>query len=78
MAFLDVATAFGYDLANKKLLETNPSIKISESKSLRVASGVGLAWYSPLGRICFYYGIPLKKKKFDLQQRFIVSMGTVF
>ncbi|UCE32983.1 MAG: outer membrane protein assembly factor BamA [Burkholderiales bacterium] len=49
-----------------------------ELSELRLASGVGLTWFSPVGPLKFSYGIPLRKEPEDRAQRFQFQIGTGF
>jgi outer membrane protein insertion porin family len=51
---------------------------ILDSAAIRVASGVGLSWASPVGPIRLDFGFPLKKEPYDKTQFFRVSFGTKF
>jgi outer membrane protein insertion porin family len=46
--------------------------------SLRVSSGIGVSWASPLGPIRLDLGKPLVKEKFDKKELFRISFGTRF
>lgn len=67
--FTDVGSLF-------KAVETGP--EVHNSNSIRVASGVGVSWASPLGPIRLDLGIPLVREKFDKKELFRVSFGTRF
>jgi outer membrane protein insertion porin family len=67
--FTDFGTAFGAD---------GDSSLIDDSKNIRVSSGVGLSWRSPLGPVRIDIGYPLVKEDFDKQQIFSFSFGTRF
>jgi outer membrane protein insertion porin family len=51
---------------------------IADTRSLRVASGAGVSWASPLGPIRLDLGIPLVRQSFDKKELFRVSFGTRF
>lgn len=67
--FTDVGSLF-------KAVETGP--EVHNSNSIRVASGVGVSWASPLGPIRLDLGIPLVREKFDKKELFRISFGTRF
>jgi outer membrane protein insertion porin family len=67
--FTDFGTAFGAD---------GDSSLIDDSKNIRVSSGVGLSWRSPLGPVRIDIAYPLVKEDFDKQQIFGFSFGTRF
>jgi outer membrane protein insertion porin family len=46
--------------------------------SIRVSSGFGLSWRSPLGPVRVDYSIPLVKEDFDETEAFRFSFGTRF
>ena len=45
---------------------------------MRYSAGLGLLWASPIGPLKFSYGIPIKKKAGDEEQRFQFQIGTSF
>jgi outer membrane protein insertion porin family len=51
---------------------------IADTRSLRVASGAGVSWASPLGPIRLDLGIPLVRQSFDKKELFRISFGTRF
>ncbi|MGH6742896.1 MAG: BamA/TamA family outer membrane protein, partial [Bradyrhizobium sp.] len=51
---------------------------VHESKSLRVSTGVGVSWASPLGPIRLDLGLPIVREKFDKKELFRISFGTRF
>lgn len=67
--FTDFGTAFGAD---------GPESIIDDSMSLRMSSGAGLAWRSPLGPVRLDLAYPFLKTEFDKQQIFSFSFGTRF
>ena len=68
-AFVDFGTAFGAD---------GPSSIIDDSKNLRLSTGVGIAWRSPLGPVRFDLAFPVLKEDFDKDQLINFSFGTRF
>lgn len=67
--FTDFGTAFGAD---------GPESIIDDSMSLRMSSGAGLAWRSPLGPVRLDLAYPFLKTDFDKRQIFSFSFGTRF
>ena len=51
---------------------------IVDSPALRVASGIGVSWASPVGPVRLDLGVPIKRESFDKTQFFRVSFGTKF
>lgn len=50
----------------------------SQFESFRYATGVGVAWSSPIGPLKFSYAIPLNAREGDRQQRFQFQAGAAF
>jgi outer membrane protein insertion porin family len=67
--FTDFGTAFGAD---------GPEHLINDSKSLRMSSGAGIAWRSPLGPVRLDLAYPFLKTDFDETQFFSFSFGARF
>jgi len=67
--FTDFGSLFGID-------QYGPAI--ADSAALRVSTGVGLSWKSPLGPIKVDLGIPIKKEAGDKTEVFRVGFGTRF
>jgi outer membrane protein insertion porin family len=51
---------------------------VADVNSIRVSSGVGVSWSSPLGPIRLDLGMPVVREKFDKKELFRVSFGTRF
>jgi outer membrane protein insertion porin family len=51
---------------------------IADTRSLRVSSGAGVSWASPLGPIRLDLGIPVVRQTFDKKELFRISFGTRF
>jgi len=51
---------------------------ISDSKILRLSSGVGVSWKSPMGPIKIDFGVPIRKSHFDEREVVHVNFGTSF
>ncbi|CAK0773087.1 Outer membrane protein assembly factor BamA [Azospirillaceae bacterium] len=56
----------------------NKGASVQSVDSLRVSSGIGLSWTSPLGPIRIDLATPLMKEPFDKTERFRFSFGTRF
>jgi outer membrane protein insertion porin family len=52
--------------------------KILDRKKVRMSVGVGLSFLTPFGPVVFTYAIPIRKEKYDEQQRFLVGFSTTF
>lgn len=57
-------------------VESGPHVH--DVSSIRVSSGVGVSWASPLGPIRLDLGMPLVREKFDKKELFRISFGTRF
>lgn len=75
VSFIDAGSVWGYDLAKKTTLTKKD---IDDSRAMRVSAGLGIAWNTKLGPIRIYYGIPLKKQKFDVKQNFSFVFSSHF
>ena len=64
-AFIDTGNIF----------EKSSSIKLDQ---LRMSTGIGFAYLSPIGSIGAYYSTPLLKKSGDIIENFGISLGTGF
>lgn len=66
--FVDYGTLFGLDYKNKTYLNGG---------SLRISTGFGFSWNSPLGPMRLDFGFPLAKEPYDLPKviRFSVDTG---
>jgi outer membrane protein insertion porin family len=52
--------------------------QIVDNPAIRISSGVGVSWASPVGPVRIDLGVPLKRESFDKTQFFRVSFGTKF
>ncbi len=52
--------------------------QVLDSPAIRVSTGVGVSWKSPVGPIRLDIAVPIKKEPFDQTQFFRVSFGTKF
>jgi outer membrane protein insertion porin family len=51
---------------------------VADEGSVRVSTGVGVAWNSPFGPISVDFGIPVIKESYDKKELFRVNFGTRF
>ena len=51
---------------------------IGDTASLRVSTGVGMTWATPLGPLAIDFGRPLVKESYDRTETFRISFGTRF
>jgi outer membrane protein insertion porin family len=51
---------------------------LEDDGSLRVGTGLGLSWLSPLGPLSIEYAVPVVKESGDKTESFRVSFGTRF
>lgn len=68
--FTDVGTAGPTD--------TRDTAQVNQSSSIRVGSGVGLSWKSPMGPVAVDLGYPVVKEQFDKKEYFRFNFGTKF
>ena len=68
-AFVDAGSLRDIDVSGPTL---------DESDGLRVGSGVGLSWLSPLGPLSVNFAVPVKKDDKDNTEFFMLSFGTRF
>lgn len=75
--FLDTGYAWGYKgtRVNGVMQYERQPIDFGD---LRVSTGIGIAWISPLGPLKFSIAYPLKKEEGDKTQRFQFQIGTGF
>ncbi|MGE0714082.1 MAG: outer membrane protein assembly factor BamA [Alphaproteobacteria bacterium] len=52
--------------------------EVFDSSAVRIATGVGLSWKSPLGPIRLDFAVPVLKEKYDRTENFRISFGTRF
>lgn len=71
-AFTDAGSLWGND-ARPLVTET-----FVDDKSIRLASGVGIGWKSPLGPLRVDLAVPIMKESYDQTQQFRLSFGTRF
>lgn len=76
--FLDTGYAWGYEGirgADGTMHYDRQEVNLSD---LRVSTGFGIAWISPLGPLKFSIAYPIKKESGDETQRFQFQIGTGF
>jgi len=71
----NAVTNIFFDTANVWGVDDNST---DDSNKLRMATGLGLSWISPLGPISFTYAIPLAKNSSDDVENFNFKIGTLF
>jgi outer membrane protein insertion porin family len=78
--FTDFGSLFGIDLPgnNKINGQTIDRADLVDSHVLRLSSGVGVSWKSPMGPIKIDFGLPILKDHYDERQVVHVSFGTKF
>jgi outer membrane protein insertion porin family len=52
--------------------------QIVDNPAIRISSGVGVSWASPVGPVRLDVGYPLKRESYDKSQLFRISFGTKF
>jgi outer membrane protein insertion porin family len=81
----DVGSLWGNDQKNLVLtpaqlttanLTSQP--QIADNPAIRVSSGVGVTWGSPVGPVRLDVGVPIKRQSYDKTQFFRISFGTKF
>ncbi len=70
-AFTDFGSLWDVDQAST-------AAQLMDDSSIRVSTGLGLSWRSPLGPIRIDYGIPIKEESYDQAENFRFSFGTRF
>ncbi|MGE0259311.1 MAG: BamA/TamA family outer membrane protein, partial [Alphaproteobacteria bacterium] len=82
--FSDFGTLWSTDVKNQTFtpqqLAANGGVVpiVKDTAALRVSTGVGVTWKSPVGPIRLDVAYPIKKESFDKTQFFHVSFGTRF
>jgi outer membrane protein insertion porin family len=54
------------------------SHKILDRRKIRQSIGFGLSLITPFGPLVFTYALPIRKEKYDEQQRFLIGFSTTF
>lgn len=67
--FTQAGSLFGID-------ESGPNL--FDSSAIRIATGVGLSWRSPLGPLRVDVAVPIRKQSLDKTEVFRISFGTQF
>jgi outer membrane protein insertion porin family len=55
-----------------------PNAPVLDKKSIRASVGAGLSWDSPFGPVRIDYSRPVKKEKYDNEQRILFGFSTRF
>jgi outer membrane protein insertion porin family len=81
--FVDAGSLFGINQARPLVAPGSTSANpvtdtFIDSSSLRLSSGIGVSWKSPLGPVKIDFGIPILKQPFDQRQLINVNFGTKF
>ena len=83
--FVDAGSLWGINQArpitaiqNINGVNTQVTDTYIDSDSVRLSSGIGVSWKSPLGPVKIDFGIPLLKQPFDQRQVVQVNFGTKF
>ncbi|CAA7617344.1 Outer membrane protein assembly factor BamA [Candidatus Terasakiella magnetica] len=58
--------------------DTSETTQVYQSSSVRLSTGVGVSWKSPMGPVSLDLGVPLKKEKFDKTQIMKFNFGSKF
>lgn len=66
------------DVGTNGPTDTQDTTLVNQSQSIRVGSGVGMSWKSPMGPISVDLGYPVVKEKFDKKEFFRFNFGTKF
>ncbi|MBV8778037.1 MAG: outer membrane protein assembly factor BamA [Alphaproteobacteria bacterium] len=80
----DFGSLFDNDQKNLTLTPTQLALnngvqpQIVDNASIRLSSGVGVSWASPVGPVRLDLGVPIRRESFDKTQFFRVSFGTKF
>ncbi len=80
----DLGSLWGNDQKNLVLTPTQLAAaggvqpQVVDTAAIRVASGVGVSWASPVGPVRVDVGVPVRRESFDKTQFFRVSFGTKF
>ena len=68
-AFTDMGTLSGSGVTDKN---------VKDESSLRVASGLGVQWRSPMGPVGVDFAVPIAKQVYDKTEQFRFNFGTRF
>ncbi|MBV9551464.1 MAG: outer membrane protein assembly factor BamA [Alphaproteobacteria bacterium] len=80
----DFGSLFDNDQKNLTLTPTQLALnngvqpQIVDNATIRLSSGVGVSWASPVGPVRLDLGVPIRRESFDKTQFFRVSFGTKF
>ncbi len=81
--FVDAGSLFGINQARPLIAPGSTAAApvidtYIDSSALRLSSGIGVSWKSPLGPVKIDFGIPILKEPFDQRQLINVNFGTKF
>ena len=83
--FVDAGSLWGINQARPiTAIETSSGVPTkvtdtyADSDSVRLSSGIGVSWKSPLGPVKIDFGVPIFKQPFDQRQVVQVNFGTKF
>src|SRR5581483_6772119 len=82
--FTDFGSAWGNDQKNlvltpAQLVATNGiPPQVVDNAAIRISSGVGVSWQSPVGPVRLDLAVPIKREPEDKSQLFRISFGTRF
>ena len=83
--FVDAGSLWGINQArpitaiqNNNGVATQVTDTYADSDSVRLSSGIGVSWKSPLGPVKIDFGVPIFKQPFDQRQVVQVNFGTKF
>jgi outer membrane protein insertion porin family len=81
----DIGSLWGNDQKNLVLTPTQltqanltSQPQIADNPAIRVSSGVGVTWGSPVGPVRLDVGVPIRRQSYDKTQFFRISFGTKF
>lgn len=76
--FSDFGTLFHTDQQTFIPIKGQPNPILMDSSAIRVTTGVGATWVSPMGPIRLDLAVPVKQETYDKRQFFWVSFGSRF
>lgn len=76
--FSDFGTLFHIDQTTFVPIKGEPNPILMDSSALRVTTGVGATWVSPMGPIRLDLAVPVKQETYDKRQFFWISFGSRF
>ncbi len=76
--FSDFGTLYHIDQTTFVPIKGQPNPILKDSAALRVTTGVGATWISPMGPIRLDLAVPVKQETYDKKQFFWISFGSKF